>query len=47
MNSDWKDSIYDSIHDDIKVKLKNTCGPRIIAKLVCHFVTFKYIKMSD
>ncbi|XP_018045898.1 PREDICTED: uncharacterized protein LOC108685558 [Atta colombica] len=38
MNSDWKDSIYDSIHDDIKVKLKNTCGPRIIAKCIVEFI---------
>ncbi|XP_012054608.1 PREDICTED: protein PFC0760c-like [Atta cephalotes] len=38
MNSDWKDSIYNSIHDDIKVKLKNTCGPRIIAKCIVEFI---------
>ncbi|KYN42881.1 hypothetical protein ALC56_02684 [Trachymyrmex septentrionalis] len=38
MNSDWKDSIYDSIHDDIKVKLENTCGPRIIAKCIVEFI---------
>ncbi|KYQ47177.1 hypothetical protein ALC60_13809 [Trachymyrmex zeteki] len=38
MNSDWKDSIYDSIHDDIKVKLENICGPRIIAKCIVEFI---------
>lgn len=38
MNSDWKDSIYDSIHNDIKVKLENTCGPRIIAKCIVEFI---------
>ncbi|KYN04418.1 hypothetical protein ALC62_04642 [Cyphomyrmex costatus] len=38
MNSDWKDSTYEFIHDDIKAKLENTCGPRIIAKCIVEFI---------